>query len=98
MKNLESKIKQNWHPSNKESKRIIASFKIKQNGELSSCKIIQSSDDDAQDNAALNAIKSSAPFEPLPKAFKGNSIDIEFTFDYKKLPDSNKNTQNTSGK
>ena len=36
-------------------------------------------------NAALNAVKLTAPFRPLPPEFKGNSVDIQFTFDYNVL-------------
>jgi outer membrane biosynthesis protein TonB len=34
------------------------------------------------DNAALNAVKLAAPFRPLPPEYKGQNIDIQFTFDY----------------
>jgi outer membrane biosynthesis protein TonB len=34
------------------------------------------------DQAALNAVKATAPFRPLPSEFTGSSIDIQFTFDY----------------
>jgi len=34
------------------------------------------------DAAAIEAVKASSPFEPLPKEYKGESIPIEFTFDY----------------
>ena len=34
------------------------------------------------DQAALKAVELTAPFRPLPADFKGQSIDIQFTFDY----------------
>ena len=37
------------------------------------------------DEAALKALELTAPFEPLPKEFKGKSVDIQFTFDYNVL-------------
>ncbi len=34
------------------------------------------------DASALEALNKSAPFPPLPKKFKGDNIDVQFTFDY----------------
>ena len=31
---------------------------------------------------ALKAVELTAPFRPLPADFRGQSIDIQFTFDY----------------
>ena len=31
---------------------------------------------------AINAVKTTAPFEPPPTCLKSNIIPIEFTFDY----------------
>ena len=39
-------------------------------------------DSPAADRAALNAVEVTAPFRPLPAEFKGQYIDIQFTFDY----------------
>jgi outer membrane biosynthesis protein TonB len=34
------------------------------------------------DNAAVSAIRTSAPFEHLPEAFKGPNIELRFIFLY----------------
>ncbi len=34
------------------------------------------------DASVLEALNKSAPFSPLPKKYKGNSVDVQFTFDY----------------
>lgn len=34
------------------------------------------------DNAAIEPLLKTAPFEPLPEDYNGKSIDIQFTFDY----------------
>ena len=35
------------------------------------------------DASVLEALNKSAPFSPLPKKnIKGNSVDVQFTFDY----------------
>lgn len=43
---------------------------------------IKSSGNEKVDSAARKAIENSAPFEPLPKEYKDNSVAIDFTFDY----------------
>ena len=37
----------------------------------------------SREQAALKAVELTAPFRPLPGDFKGQSIDIQFTFDYR---------------
>jgi len=83
MKEMQRKIKRNWHPSRRnESKKVVLLFKIAKDGKLLRVKILNSSGDTEEDEAALNALKTSAPFDPLPKGFNGNDIDVQFTFDY----------------
>ena len=86
MKELQRLIKMNWDPpKGNESKRVILLFTISRDGRLMSVKVHRSSGLQAADNAALNAVKLTAPFRPLPPEFKGNSVDIQFTFDYNVL-------------
>ena len=83
MKELQRRIKMNWDPpKGNESKRVILLFKIAKDGRLLNIKVHRSSGLPAADNAALNAVKLTAPFRPLPPEFKGQSVDIQFTFDY----------------
>ncbi len=86
MKELQRRIKMNWDPpKGNESKRVVLLFKIARDGRLISVQVHKSSGLQAADNAAVNAVKLTAPFRPLPPEFKGNSIDIQFTFDYNVL-------------
>ena len=86
MKELQRRIKMNWDPpKGNESKRVILLFSISKDGRLMSVKVHKSSGLPAADNAAINAVKLTAPFRPLPPEFKGNSVDIQFTFDYNVL-------------
>ena len=86
MKNLEKTIKTNWNPPKSEaSKRVVVVFKINKQGELLALKILQSSNDEEADKAALKAVRITSPFKPLPEQFEGRNIDIEFTFDYNVL-------------
>ncbi len=86
MRDLERRIKQNWNPPKGDaSKRVVVLFRIGRDGRLLSIRIGRSSGSVSNDDAAKAAIELTAPFKPLPPEFKGNSIDIEFTFDYNVL-------------
>lgn len=83
MRELQRRIKLNWDPpKGNESKRVVLLFKIAKDGRLLSCRIQKSSGMPSADQAALKAVELTAPFRPLPADFKGQSIDIQFTFDY----------------
>ncbi|MCD8025162.1 MAG: TonB family protein [Candidatus Gastranaerophilales bacterium] len=86
MRELESKIKRNWHPpKGNESKRVVLIFKIGKRGELLSVRVSKSSGAQDNDNAAISAVQMSAPFRALPAEYTGSSVEIEFTFDYNVL-------------
>lgn len=83
MRELQKRIKMNWDPpKGNESKRVVLLFKIAKDGRLLTCRVSKSSGLPSADQAALKAVELTAPFRPLPADFKGQSIDIQFTFDY----------------
>ena len=83
MRELQRRIKMNWDPpKGNESKRVILLFKIAKDGRLLSVRVSKSSGIQAADKAAIGAVEMTAPFKPLPPEFKGQSVDIQFTFDY----------------
>jgi len=83
MRELQRRIKMNWDPpKGNESKRVVLLFKIAKDGRLLSCRVSKTSGLPSADQAALKAVELTAPFRPLPADFKGQSIDIQFTFDY----------------
>ena len=83
LKNLKKTIYSNWHPIKSENtKHTILLFKIGKDGSLLSLSVLQSSGSKEVDDCAIEAVKKSAPFEKLPEKFDGNSIAVEFTFDY----------------
>ncbi|MBR6098967.1 TonB family protein [bacterium] len=83
MRDLQRRIKMNWNPpKGNESKRVVLMFKIAKDGRLLSCSVFKSSGLQSADQAALDAVKLTAPFKPLPAEYKNSSIDIQFTFDY----------------
>ncbi len=80
---LQRRIRRNWAPPSEDrSKRVVAVFTISRDGRLLGFRVQQSSGSPPADQAAAAAVKASAPFRPLPATYKGNSIDIQFTFDY----------------
>ena len=83
MSELSRRIKANWDPPRgDESKRVVLLFRIAKDGRLLNVKVLKSSGTPAADRAAQAAVELTAPFRPLPPEFKGNSVPIEFTFDY----------------
>ena len=83
MRELQRKIKLNWDPpKGNESKRVVLLFKIAKDGRLLTCRVLKSSGLQSADAAALKAVELTAPFKPLPADYRGQSIDIQFTFDY----------------
>ena len=83
MRELQRRIKMNWDPpKGNESKRVVLLFKIAKDGRLLSVRVSRSSGVQAADRAAISAVELTAPFKPLPPEFRGQSVDIQFTFDY----------------
>lgn len=83
MRELQRRIKMNWEPpKGNESKRVVLLFKIARDGRLISHRVYKSSGLPAADRAAMQAVELTAPFKPLPPEYKGDSVDIQFTFDY----------------
>jgi TonB family protein len=63
--------------------KVVVRFGIQKDGQLSNVpKVEVSSANKALDEAAVFAVKTSAPFEHLPNAFKRPSIDLRLTFLY----------------
>jgi TonB family protein len=63
-------------------------FSVGRAGNLVGITIKQSSGTPLADQAAIQAIQVSAPFKPLPPNYRGNTIDVLFTFDYNVLSGS----------
>lgn len=86
---LVESIKRNWYAQMpQEAKaglkgKVVVHFKIQKDGKLARRPMVESSSGNKQlDNAAVSAIRTSAPFEHLPEAFKGPNIELRFIFLY----------------
>ncbi|MBN2071870.1 MAG: TonB C-terminal domain-containing protein [Candidatus Krumholzibacteriota bacterium] len=80
---IERKVSQNWFSSASERGTGISCvvyFRMNRNGSVADVRIEESSGNSYFDRSALRAIKSSAPFPPLPRAFTEPWLGIHFTF------------------
>ncbi len=83
MSDLERRIKRSWNPPrNSRSKRVVVKMYVSRDGRLVRLNVMKSSGDDIADDAALNAVRASAPFKPFPPEVREEVLPIEFTFDY----------------
>ena len=86
MQELERRIKMNWDPpKGNTSNQVVVMFRVAKDGSIMSVNVKDSSGSYPADTAAINAVKLTAPFRPLPAEFKGNYVDIQFTFAYNVL-------------
>lgn len=91
LKEIQDTIQKNWlPPQSYKTKNTIVKFTIGRNGELLSLNLDNTSKNDIIDKAALDAIRVSEPFNPLPKDFKDDTLDIEYVFNYNVWKSSNK--------
>lgn len=86
MSNVERRVKSNWIPPKGSGGKIVKTvFKISKNGELLEYKVTQSSGFESLDKSAIDAIRLTAPFQALPEGYAGESVSVEFVFDYHKV-------------
>ena len=87
---VERTLKSHWHPSrSSKSRQVMTLFKIHEDGTVSDIQIDNQKEApmlDDQSEAALDAIKLSAPFQPLTKSIEhdvnDSVLDIKFSFSY----------------
>lgn len=80
MRDLNLAIKKQWFPQKgDENRRVIVTFCIAHNGEISYLKLKSSCGLASIDRAALDAVRMAAPFAQLPKGAP-EKIDVQFTF------------------
>ncbi|MGB9459700.1 MAG: energy transducer TonB [Candidatus Acidiferrum sp.] len=90
MEDVLVRVKRNWFsvmPDDAQlgkKGRVVVRFQIQKDGTLLIKEpTVEVSSKDAQlDKAAAAAVRTSAPFKPLPDAFQGPSIDLRFLFLY----------------
>jgi TonB family protein len=60
--------------------KVVVMFAIDRQGNLAKVEVEQSSFNGNIDNSALDAVKLSAPFPPLPPGYKDDTLDVHFGF------------------
>lgn len=83
MADLQRNIKHSWYPpKHNEHKRVVVTFRISKEGNVSKLRLDKSSGDAKSDQAALKAVgNAETKFGALPEGAP-DSVDIQFTFDY----------------
>lgn len=82
MSNVTTTLRKNWTPPDfleEAHTRIL--FKLNRNGEVYSASILESSGNQIYDEAAINALKKSVPFENFPQNTSRQSLAINYSFD-----------------
>ncbi len=80
MKDLQTKIKNNWKPKGKDIQKVVVAFKVFANGSISNLKLVTSSGTEKIDQHCLEAV-SKSKLLPLPCGAPSD-VDIQFTFDH----------------
>ena len=62
--------------------KLLMEFSIQGNGELARARIVRSSGSNLLDEEALRAVRSAAPFNPIPPWIGKENIDILASFEY----------------
>ena len=87
LSNLLPIVRKNWYaliPADAESKKgkLAIEFALSNDGHVRDMKLVATSGDQTLDRAAWGGIIRSAPFPPLPTAYKGDLLALRFHFFY----------------
>lgn len=78
---MQRKIGSNWfRPQLVSGAATLVYFRIQRDGTISEAKVETSSGNGTFDRAALSAVRSSSPLNPLPFAYSGNYLGVHLTF------------------
>ena len=82
MKNVHEQIDKNWiSPDILEQAHVTLKFKVDRNGEVYDVEMISTSGNEVYDEAAMEALKKSSPFDKFPESATRNYITIKYNFD-----------------
>ncbi len=90
----EKQIKGNWYKlsgMNRHKSECATNlfFNIKNTGEITNIKVLQSNCDEDIKNLAIEAVKVSSPLKPFPAAISATKeISIDYIFNYELLPEN----------
>jgi protein TonB len=86
---VQQKVSENWlkyeiDPSIHQANRVYVVFDITRSGQPANVQVEQSSGVPSLDQSAIRAIQRIDTFGPLPPAYSGSKVTVEFWFDYKR--------------
>jgi TonB family protein len=84
---VRNRISSNWlqstvDPSVRFAPRAMFTFQVLRDGTVTNVQMAQSSNNRSVDSSALRAILSSSPVSALPSGYSGNSVTVEFWFEF----------------
>lgn len=77
---MQRKIGNNWIRPQSSGVAAIIYFRIQRDGTIREAKVETSSGNSTFDRAALSAVRSSSPLNPLPFAYSGTYLGVHLTF------------------
>jgi TolA protein len=80
---IERRVSDNWYSAASEAGAGLTSvvyFRLMRDGSVEDVRVETSSRNSYFDRAAIRAVKSAAPFPPLPRGFQDDFLGIHFTF------------------
>lgn len=79
---IKNKVDNRWSQpvAHKKTRKALIEFTINRKGDVSNARVVDSSGDSYFDQTALRAVTLSAPFPPLPRGFKGDSLRVNYRF------------------
>lgn len=78
---MKRNIRWHWRAPKSGSKRVELFLRISKDGRIIILNVKKSSEVGDVDNAALSAVRNSAPFSPIPAKYSKRYLDVIFTFD-----------------
>lgn len=79
---LPNEVHKNWTPYKSDKDyEVSVQFRVMQNGEISDLEIVKSTNE-AANTSVINAVKSGAPYAPLPTKFTGKSVKTQVELRY----------------
>jgi periplasmic protein TonB len=86
---VRNRVSSNWllatiSPNLLTAPRVFVHFDILRDGTITQVEVTQSSGNPEVDRSAIRAVLASNPLGPLPPAYSGNKVTVEFFFDFRR--------------
>lgn len=79
---LPNAVHKNWTPYKANTDyEVTVQFRVKKNGDITEPVIVKSTNEKAN-ASVLNAVKTGAPYKPLPAKFSGDSVNTQVELRY----------------